>query len=220
MKNQIIVFGAGSFAEIAHYYFLKDGRYKVAGFTVDKKYLKDEKMLGLPVVPFEDIEKIFPSTDYDMFVALGYSGLNKIRAAKYYESKGKGYKLISFISSDAICHTNKIGDNCFIFENNVLQPFVKIGSNVIIWSGNHIGHHSTIEDHCFISSHVVISGDVQVGEYSFLGVNSTIRNGIKIARETVIGAGALILKDSIEKAVYAGSPARLSKIRSDKLKGI
>jgi sugar O-acyltransferase (sialic acid O-acetyltransferase NeuD family) len=134
-------------------------------------------------------------------------------AAKY-----KGYELVSYVCSKSVYWGDtKIGDNCFIFENQTIQPFVKIGNNVFIWSGNHIGHHSVIGDHCFISSHVVISGHVTVGPYSFLGVNSTIRNGITIAPECVIGAGAIIIKDTVEKGVYIGKAAELYSDDSSEL---
>jgi sugar O-acyltransferase (sialic acid O-acetyltransferase NeuD family) len=120
------------------------------------------------------------------------------------ECKGKGYELVSYVSSKALPFGElEVGENTFVFEANVIQPFVRIGRNVIIWSGNHIGHHSTIEDHCFIASHAVISGNVTIGEESFVGVNATFRDGVKVAPRCVIGAGALIMKDTEEGAVYS-----------------
>jgi UDP-3-O-[3-hydroxymyristoyl] glucosamine N-acyltransferase len=99
-----------------------------------------------------------------------------------------------------------------------IQPFVTIGNNVTLWSGNHIGHHSRIGDNCFLTSHVVVSGGVEIGNNCFLGVNATIRDHIKIASHCVVGANTLILKDTQEKGVYIGNPAELSKVPSDRLK--
>ena len=153
-----------------------------------------------------------------MFIAVGYTKMNKIRAKLCQDAKKKGYELISYVNSKAtVWNDLTIGENCFIFENNVIQPFVKIGNDVILWSGNHIGHHSEIGDHCFISSHVVVSGKVKLGSYCFLGVNSTIRDGITIGPECVIGAGSLILHDTKEKEVYTTERARLLDVKSDKL---
>jgi sugar O-acyltransferase (sialic acid O-acetyltransferase NeuD family) len=122
--------------------------------------------------------------------------MNALRTRLYVEAKQKGYASASYISSRAFVWRNcRIGEHCFIFENNVIQPFVKIGNNVILWSGNHIGHHSTIKDHCFISSHVVVSGFVEVGESCFLGVNSTVANNITIGDRSLIGASAVVLGD-------------------------
>jgi len=209
MKN-VVIFGTGCIAQLAHFYFTHDSPYEIAAFTVNKDFIKEKEMFGLPIVPFEDIEKYYPRDKYDMFVAVSYRDVNRFRAKIYNEAKSKEYTLVSYISTRSVYWGDaEIGDNCFILENQTIQPFVKIGSNVTIWSGNHIGHHSVIGDHCFITSHVVISGLCRIEPYSFLGVNSTIRDGIKIARECIIGAGAVIVKDTKEKGVYMGKAAEL-----------
>lgn len=214
--TKVLIFGTGSFAEVAYFYLTKDSSYEVAAFTADEEYITEKEKFGLPIVPFEEVEKVYPPDKYKMFVAVAYRELNRIRAQKYEESKEKGYELISYICSKAIVWDNvEVGDNCFIFEANVIQPFVKIGNDVIIWSGNHIGHHTTIGDHCFIASHAVISGHVKVEPYCFLGVNATLREGITIAKECIIGADALIIKNTRERGVYGGHPAKLLRVTGE-----
>ena len=147
--------------------------------------------------------------------------LNTIRKEKYLASKAMGYRLASFISSRAtVLNDRCIGENCFIFEDNTIQPFVTIGNNVTLWSGNHIGHHSTIKDHCFIASHVVISGGVEIGEQCFIGVNATLRDHIKIGEKCVIGAGALLLADAEPEGVYMGTATERARVPSTKLRRI
>lgn len=215
----VIIFGTGNFAEVAHFYLSNDSPYEVVAFTVNKWAIKNEKFLDLPLIPFEEIESIFPPSKFEMFVAVGYLKMNKTRAEICKKAKEKGYKLITYVNSKVTKWGElDIGENCFIFENVVIQPFVKIGNDVIMWSGNHIGHHSKIGDHCFITSHVVVSGNVDVGPYCFLGINSTIRDGIKIAQECVIGAGTVIMNDTKEKEVYAATKSKPLPITSDKLK--
>jgi len=153
-----------------------------------------------------------------MFIALSYKDMNKLRAEKYYQAKSKGYKLVSYVSSKCTFLTETaIGDNCFILENNTIQPFVKIGNNVVLWSGNHIGHESQIGDHCNITSHVVISGNVIIKPYCFIGVNATIRDSITIERETLIGAGSVIMKSTVEKGVYLPPRATLFSKKSNEI---
>ncbi len=196
MDKPIIIFGAGQIAELAHYYFLTDSDKNVAAFTVDREYIKSETVAGIPVIPFDDIESIYPPAQYDCFVALAYSNLNLVRREKVAAVKLKGYSLVSYISSHAtvLIDESSIGENCFILEDNTIQPFVKIGNNVTLWSGNHIGHHSVIDDHCFISSHVVVSGNAHIEEMCFLGVNCTIRDGIVVGRSSIVGASAWVNK--------------------------
>lgn len=209
-EKKIIIFGTGTNADLAHYYFTHDSPHKIIAFTADKKYVESDSFLGLPLIPFEEIESSYPPDSYFMFIALSYREVNKIRALKYEEAKTKGYKFANFISTKSVIWDNvEIGDNCFILENQTIQPYVKIGNNVTIWSGNHIGHHSIINDHCYITSHVVISGYVNIGSYSFLGVNCTIRDGLSIAPKSVLGAGATIVKNTEEKGVYIGIAAKL-----------
>ena len=121
------------------------------------------------------------------------------------------YSLPSFISPDCnYLSSEDPGENCFILEDNTIQPFVKIGNNVTIWSGNHIGHDVQIEDHCFITSHVVISGFTRVGEFSFLGVNSTIRDSVVLGKSCLIGAGSVIMESTDDDSVWM--PPRSSMI--------
>lgn len=222
MKRKLIIFGSGDIAELAYFYFKNQSiDYQVVAFTVDDEYLDNRATIDdLPVFPFKDIEKIFPPSEYDAFVAISYSCVNKTRASKYFELKNKGYKLASFISPKISNYALSIGDNCFILEDNTIQPFVEIGNNVTLWSGNHIGHHSSIKDHCFISSHVVISGGCTIGSFSFIGVNATLRDHITLGESNIIGAGTLILSNTSDCSVYIGEESRLSKVPSHKLKKI
>lgn len=208
---KIILFGTGDIAQIANYYFEIDSEHEVVAFTANKEYITASSFEGKPVVAFEDIGQKYPSHSYKMFIALSYSNLNKIRQTKYFEAKQKGYELVSYISSKCnYLSQYQCGDNCFIFEDNTIQPFVKIGNNVTLWSGNHIGHHSTLHDHLFISSHVVVSGHCNILSNSFIGVNSTIGHQVTIAQENIIGAGSIITKNTDFGDVFV--PARSIKL--------
>lgn len=202
-NRKLIIVGDSAFAEIAYEYFSHDSAYEVAAFSVEKEYLKKNELFGLPVVPFETLEQTFSPAEHDVYVATVYTQLNRLRTRLAAEAKQKGFALASYISSRAFVWRNvSVGEHCFIFEDNTIQPFVKLGNNVVLWSGNHIGHHSTIKDNCFISSHVVISGFVEVGENCFLGVNSTIVNDVKIGKDCWLGPAVTIVKDTSEATFF------------------
>lgn len=221
MKKPLVIFGTADIAQLAHYYFKTDSNYEVVAFTVDAAYLTEELFCGLPVIAFEELCKYYPPEKYDIFVALSYSKINAIRKEKYLAAKALGYRMASYISSYAtLLNDGRIGENCFIFEDNTIQPFATIGNNVTLWSGNHIGHHSTVMDHCFIASHVVVSGGVEIGEQCFIGVNATLRDHIKVGEKTVIGAGALLLADAEPEGVYMGLATERSRVSSSRLRGI
>jgi sugar O-acyltransferase (sialic acid O-acetyltransferase NeuD family) len=209
---KIIIFGIQDFAELAHYYFENDSEHEVVAFSVNEQYLPENKFFhGLPVIAFENIEKHYPATNFKFFAPLSPQRMNRLREEVYHSIKAKGYELVNYISSKATIFNNKIGDNCFILENNVIQPFTNIGNNVILWSGNHIGHHSIINDHVMFTSHVVLSGHCLVENYCTLGVNSTIRDGLVLAEGTFVAMGASIIKNTDPWGMYKGSPATKSE---------
>jgi len=215
---KVVIFGAGDIARLAHYYFMRDSEHDVVAFTVDEQYRQGDSFLDLPLVGFEQAIQTYPPDEYSMFVALSYARMNQLRAEKYEQAKARGYQLVSYVSSRCSFLTDyAVGDNCFILEDNTIQPFVRIGNNVTLWSGNHIGHDSTIRDHVFIASHIVVSGWCEVGEYCFIGVNATLRNSIKIAPRTLISAGAVIMKDTVAGGVYLSQRATLSEKTSDEI---
>ena len=217
----VIIFGAGDIAEVVDYLFRETVGRTVAALTVDREFMKTDTVFGKPLVAFEDVSAQFPPSEYDAFVALSYNRMNVLRAQKVDAMRALGYKMTSYISPNATVLTDKIGDNCLIFEDNTLQPFCRIGDNVTLWSGNHIGHHSVIEDNVFISSHVVISGGVTVGYNSFIGVNSTIVDHIEIAPFTLLGAGCLVQQSTEREGVYAPTATiEKRKVPSTRLRNI
>ena len=219
--RELVIFGGGDFAAVARTYFEADSPYRIAAFTVDREYASGVTFDGLPLIPFDRIDREFPPDRFAMFVAVGFKGMNKPRAAICTRARERGYTLASYVSSQALsCGAVSCGGNCFILENNVIQPFVKIGEDVVLWSGNHIGHHVEIGDHCFISSQVVLSGRVRVGPYSFLGVNACVKQGVTIAPECFIGAGAVILKDTRPAEVYLVKSTAAMPVRSSQLEGM
>lgn len=213
---RLLIFGAGDIARLAHRYFTTDSPHDVAAFVVDSGFKTIDTLCGLPVLERDEALARFPPSECSMFVALSYARMNRLRAEKFEAAKAAGYSLVSYVSSRCTYLADAPpGENCFILENNTVQPFVTIGNNVTLWSGNHVGHDSVIEDHCFITSHVVISGNVRVKSYCFIGVNSTLRNSIVIAEQTLIGAGSVIMKNTKAKGVYLPARAELFPKDSD-----
>lgn len=214
LRRKVVVFGTKDLAELAHYYLTNDSEYEVVAFTVNKEYLESDTFQPrgsentYPVVPFEELENLYPPSEYLFFAPMTGVKMNNVRKGIYEEGKRKGYTYISYISSKATTFGNKIGKNCFIFEDNTIQPFTEIGNNVILWSGNHIGHHGKIEDHVFFTSHVVLSGHCLVKERAWIGVNATIRDGLTIGEGSLIAMGAVVTKDTEDDGLYMGSPAK------------
>lgn len=202
--KKIIIFGLGDNAELVKYYFENDEKYKidhkVVAFTVEKKFMDRKEFNGLPVVEFENIEKLYPKEEYYLFIAVGYTAMNEVREKIYLLGKEMGYRYVNYISSKANIFTENIGENNFILEDNTIQPFVKIGNN------------------CFITSHVVISGRCRIEDNCFIGVNSTIRDHVTVEYKSLIGAGAWISKNTEKYGVYLAEQATKINKKSIELK--
>ena len=208
-KRDLIIIGDSAFAEVAYEYFTHDSDFRVVAFAVEREFMTRESMLGLPVVAFETLEQHFDPASHHFYAALVYSQMNRLRTRLYHAAKAKGFRPASYVSSRAfVWHNVELGEHCFIFEDNTVQPFVCIGDNVVLWSGNHIGHHSVIKDNCFVSSHVVVSGFCTVGANCFIGVNATFGNNLEVGDDCLIGAGALIAKDVPADTLVKGNLAQ------------
>lgn len=218
---RVVVFGVSQWADLAHFYLTHDSPHEVAAFTLDRSYINRNEHNGLPVIPFDELEQDYPPDRFQLFIPISFKKMNHLRAEKYFEAKKRGYQLISYVSSKATTWPDfKCGDNCFIFEDNTIQPFVEIGNDVVMWSGNHIGHHTTIKDHVMITSHVVISGCCTIEEYCFFGVNATVRDETVIARETLVGMGVVILKDTQPGEVYKAIGTEPASFRSHEIRSL
>lgn len=209
-KKKLVIIGAGEFGGIAYEYFTFDSEYEVVAFAVEQDYLNEIEYYGLPIVSFESLPEKYPANEYDVFVAVTYVKLNRARRRLYQMCKEMGYHCASYISSKAfVWHNVTIGENVFVFEDNTVQYYSKIGNNVVLWSGNHIGHRSVIEDDCWITSHCVVSGFCKIGKGSFMGVNSTLGDNVELGEDSVFGAAAVTVKSLPERGcVYVGCPAK------------
>jgi sugar O-acyltransferase (sialic acid O-acetyltransferase NeuD family) len=205
--NEVIVFGTGGIGAMVHHYLTFRSKYTVIAHTIDGAYITVPEYKGLPLVPFETVENVYPAEKYAMFIGLGYLGRgpNQLRSQRYNEAKKKGYSLITYVDKAAfVAEEVEIGENCFISPYQTIEPFVKIGNDVITRSGCYIGHDVIIGDHCFVGPQAVIGGGAVIEPFAVLGSNSTLRNGVKIGKRCVIGAGAIILKNTRENEVYRG----------------
>jgi sugar O-acyltransferase (sialic acid O-acetyltransferase NeuD family) len=220
--KKLIIAGDSAFAEVAYEYFTHDSAYEVVGFTVEEAFLERDRLFDLPVVPMERVTDFYDPARTHFYAAVVYSQLNRLRARLYAVLKAKGFEPASYVSSRCFIWPNvTIGEHVFIFEDNTIQPFSRIGNNVVLWSGNHIGHHSIVGDHCFVSSHVVISGFCNVGSHSFLGVNSTLGNNVDLGEDNWLGPSVTLTRSTEPNSLFkidSPEPAKVSARRFFKVK--
>ncbi|MBZ9993445.1 acetyltransferase [Mesorhizobium sp. BH1-1-4] len=216
----VVIFGAGQLAEVAKAYFDKFSEDRVVGFTVDKGFLTQTEFKNLPVVAWEGLEERFPPGTVKLIGPLSYQRLNEFRRDRHREGRARGYDFARFIHPSAHNMAEMVGDNCFILENCTLQPFVRLGEGVIIWSNSHVGHHTTVDDFCFLSSQVGLASGVHIGTCCFIGGQVGVDNGITVGSGTYIESRAMIRRDLPPNSVVR-HPFDLPKpYSSDRLKAM
>jgi sugar O-acyltransferase (sialic acid O-acetyltransferase NeuD family) len=210
----LVIFGAGSLARLVRAYFVRDTEHEIAACTVNREYIDGARLDGLPSVPFEELERGYPPAECSLFVAVGYTDVNRRRAEIFEQAVSLGYHIPTLVSSRSHCWDDlRIGRNCIVFDGVVVEPNVQLGDDVIAWSGSQISHDSSIGNHCFLGPSAVVLGDVVVGDRSFVGANATIRNGVRVAEDSVVGAGTLVKRDTAPGEVYSAERTRAQTSR-------
>lgn len=220
--KKLVIFGSDQMAEVAAHYFKTEGRYQVSAFSVDGAYIKSNELFGKPVIAFEDLEKHYSPDDADVFIAIGYRKMNRIREAKFNEAKKRGYYLPSYICPSLTTKGENLdqtlptfGENCFVLGGNHFAPFTSVGDGATLWFSNLIGHHVQIGKHCYLSGQVTIAGGTILENRCFAGMHASISDGLVIGEGTLIGAHTFVSKSTKPGEIYAISGMEPRKARAE-----
>lgn len=212
--KQVVIFGDTKFAELIKYYCDQDSKLDVRCFTVDRAHMRHNHLCGLPVYPFEEIEKLYSQQEVAFVLAIGYRKMNQIRQMVADKIRQKGFQLASLVHPTAVIADNAaIGDGSIIFEGVVVEPFAALGVANIVWCNSSISHHVRMGNYNYVAPGVSISGDVLIGSNCFFGSNSTVKNGVTIDDFALVGASAYV---SNEIAKYGVIVPQKSIVLRDK----
>lgn len=204
---KVLVFGTTMFSSQLSEILKREG-IEILGYTVDKAYKDSDFFNDLPVYPFEDIELIINLSETEVVLTIGYNQMNDVRRTKYLECKRRGIKVFTYVSKEAQVYTNEIGEGSIIMPGVYVGPFSKLGICCVLWPGTVLAHHNILDDFNWVASCTCYGGGASSGKNCFLGIGSTIRNEIKLAEYTFVGAQTYIGKETTPKGVYVGVPAR------------
>jgi sugar O-acyltransferase (sialic acid O-acetyltransferase NeuD family) len=205
LDNQIILVGYSGHAYVVADAILDNG-LNIAGYSD-----KEEANLNpynLTYLGFEK-ETEFIGWSKEIPFAIGI-GDNKLRQniSNLIEEKGKLVQTI--IHKTAIISRNaSIGSGSFINKNVTVNSLVKIGKNVILNTGCIIEHECILQDAVHIAPGAVLAGNVTIGERSFVGANSVVKQGINIGKDVIIGAGSVIITNIPDGKKVVGNPGRI-----------
>lgn len=193
----VVIFGAGMAAQVAHTFLERDSDHRVVGFTVDAAHATSDRFEGLPLIAWERLEEAFPPTQVQLFGPFSHRRLNEFRRDRYLEGKARGYGFVSFIHPKCVVYAKEIGEHCFILPGTVIEPHSIIGDNVIIWGGSYVSHHCVLGDHCFLSGCTGIGAATRVGERCFVGAMVGTLPGLTIGDGSFLSAGCAFISTDV-----------------------
>jgi sugar O-acyltransferase (sialic acid O-acetyltransferase NeuD family) len=205
----VVIVGTGEWGATALEYLHYDTPHEVVAFSAEAAFVTDPEYCGLPVVPLDDLAEAYPPEEFRAFVAVSENQLNRVRRRLFQTVKKAGYTCISYVSLQAfILPSAKVGENVFVQEHASIEFMSRLGDNVYVGAATCVGHSTVIEDDCTLGPLVALGGNCTIGSASFFGAGCCVRDEVRIAEDCIIGAGAVIVKDTEPGKVYVGSPAR------------
>jgi UDP-3-O-[3-hydroxymyristoyl] glucosamine N-acyltransferase len=199
---KLVICGTGPMAALACFYFTHDSPHRVVGFAADRAAPAEGRFEGLPVVPFDEVERHFAPALHGAFIADADGTPNAPRAARLEAVHAKGYAVASYLSSKAAHWPGLVlEDNCFVLEHVTIQPFARLGRDVVLMNGCQVGHHAVIGDHAQLGAEALIGAGVEVGACSVIGPRAMLLERIRLGRGSVIGPGCLRRTDTLDLQV-------------------
>jgi len=212
--KKILLAGNSVAAEIIVGYLRQDARYQVLACVVDDEYVNSGGIEGLPSMGLSQLEVNYPADGVSFMMAMGYNDLNRSREKMFNKLKCMGYTIETYVHPDARVYSEyPLGEGAVICSGAIIEPKAKVGANTLIWAGVVLAHHSIVGDHCWVAANSVISGQAVVERNTFIGVSVTVVNKVTVGEYNIIGAAALITKDTKPGSVHlarSGEPLRYS----------
>ena len=216
MAQKIILAGNAITAQILHSYLVSDPRYRLVGVTVDDEFVSKGGVGELPAVPISALPSAFPAGECRVLMAIGYKDLNRIRESVFARLKAMGYAIETYVHPGARVHNHvPLGEGSVVLPGAVIEPWVTVGANAVVWANVTLAHHCSVEEHCWIASGTVVSGQARIGRNTFVGVNATIVNGITVGEYSIVGAAALVSRAARPHSVHLARSAEPLRYSSD-----
>lgn len=211
MKSVII--GAGTYGEV-YLAYLQEAGVDIVGFLDDDPKHNGQHVRGVPVLgPVSLLETLRESNDVKaVYCPLGN---NKLRVKFLMYARELGYETPNYIHPSVIISPHvKIGNGVYILLGTTIMPHTVIKDFVMISMGVHLAHHNVLEEGVFLSTGCNFGASIHAHKYAYCGISSTIMTGIhELGEDCLVGAGAVVIKDVPEKAVIAGVPAKVLRIK-------
>lgn len=209
MKDVVII-GAGGFAREVAWLIeeinKKNEQWNILGFIDDNSGNIGKSLNGYKIIGNTDYLNEMNKNIYAV-IAIG-NGKTRKKIVEKLKKRKFGILIHPNVS---ISNSISIGEGSIICSGNILTVNISIGKHVIINLDCTIGHDAVIKNFSTFLPGTNLSGETIVEECSTLGTGSTVIQGIKIGKNVMVGAGAVVIRDIIDDSTAVGNPARTIK---------
>lgn len=212
-QKKSIIIGAGTYGEV-YLAYLQEAGVNIVGFLDDDPKYEGQSVRGIPILggvsrlndlkEAENIEAVYCPL-----------GNNKLRVKFLSMAKELGYETPNYIHPSVIISPNvTIGKGVYILLGTTIMPHTVIKDYVMISMGVHLAHHNILEEGVFLSTGCNFGASIHAHKYAYCGISSTIMTGMhELGEDCLIGAGAVVIKDVPDRAIMAGVPAKVLRIK-------
>ena len=214
--NDLVLYGSGGLAREIHELVLdvndEARSWNLLGFLDDSPELVGTEIHDLPVLGGADWLVGHPSAH--VAIAVGGTAARRKMALNAQQAGANVFATLVHPLA-AVGRRVKIGEGSIVCAGTLVTTDIRIGRHVILNLDCTVGHDAVLEDYVTVAPSVNVSGNVTVGEGCDLGTGSTIIQGKTIGPWTIVGAGAVVVKDLPANVTAVGSPAKPIKERPD-----
>ncbi len=207
MMRRLLILGDGAFAletlDIAE----AAGGFHAVGFvnSVERPGPR-ARQTGLPVFWIDEL----PFQPDEVFVVAGIGSTKRRGAIE--TLLARTYRFVAILHPAAVISARaSIGDGCVVNAGVVVSRGVVVEPHVILNRGCLVGHDTRIGSFATIGPGANVAGGVEIGSGAYIGIGAVVRDHLRIGAESVVAAGAVVVKDVPPNAMVAGVPARVIK---------
>jgi sugar O-acyltransferase (sialic acid O-acetyltransferase NeuD family) len=208
--ERVFVYGAGGHGKVVADILISKGCRELAGFVDDREELRGTNVLGLPVLGNGEwlLEEAANSC---LTIALGV-GDNSSRHSIMERCSRSGIEVVTLVHPAAtVARSAHLGRGTVVMAGAIINPKATIGTAVIVNTGAVLEHDVNISDYAHVAPKSAMGGASGLGAFSHLGMGATVLQCVQIGSHTIVGAGAVVVKDLPDQVMAIGVPARIRR---------